>query len=238
MRRVLILLIAGVSPCIYAGRAEAQWGYGFDGWGFGWLPYQTPASVQYLNQRAALAGQAAAMNQRANLTAPSRPPRDVTFFERYDAETRRSMEEGIARRLTPLPARITPTTPSPSQTPKAVDSPGRTTPSPAVTPLNSFFNRDDQLVWPSDAPTEGELTAKRAAADKSALAVVKETMARGVATVASATEARSKLLDYGRPALEFVRKNSTVGVADSFHQFLLLLYDAIGASVNPSKPKR
>ncbi len=42
------------------------------------------------------------------------------------------------------------------------------------------------------------------------------------------TDARSKLVDYGRPALEYIRDNSTPRIADTFHLFLLSLYDSLG----------
>ena len=41
------------------------------------------------------------------------------------------------------------------------------------------------------------------------------------------TEARSKLVEYGRPALQYIRENSTPRVADTFHLFLLSLYDSL-----------
>jgi hypothetical protein len=40
-------------------------------------------------------------------------------------------------------------------------------------------------------------------------------------------EARQKLLDYGRPALHYVKAHETPRVADSFHGFLLSLYDSL-----------
>ena len=48
------------------------------------------------------------------------------------------------------------------------------------------------------------------------------------------TEARQKLLDYGRPALKYVRTHETPRVADSFHGFLLMLYDSLAQAVNAS----
>lgn len=233
MRWVAILLFAALAPCAFTGHAKAQWGYGFDpGW-MVWQPNYTPESVNYLNQRAAIAGQAAASSRPQNLTAPARPPRDVTFFERYDAETRRRMEEGIARRPTLTPGRLTPRpAPTPAPAPVATQTPARPTP---VIPLNTFFNRYDQLVWPTDAPMEGDLATKRSTSDKASLVVLKELTSRGVATIGSATEARSKLLDYGRPALEAIRKVSTTPVSDAFHLFLLSLYESLGQAVDPPK---
>ena len=47
------------------------------------------------------------------------------------------------------------------------------------------------------------------------------------------TDARQKLLDYGRPALQYVRTHETARVADSFHGFLLMLYDSLAQAANP-----
>src|SRR5262249_18107394 len=109
----------------------------------------------------------------------------------------------------------------------------QTTPTAAFTrvkpivPLASFYNEKDQLIWPGDAPTDGEFKEKRSAFDKASHAVLEETKKGGVASIASVTEARQKLLEYGRPALQFVKTHETPRVADSFHGFLLSLYDSL-----------
>ena len=50
----------------------------------------------------------------------------------------------------------------------------------------------------------------------------------GLARLSTVTEAREKLLDYGRPALDFVRQQTTPAMSDSFHVFLLSLYSNVG----------
>ena len=95
--------------------------------------------------------------------------------------------------------------------------------------MSSFFNTMRQLVWPADAPTGGELAAKRSSSDTKTLEVFDELETHGYALVATATDARIKLIDYGQPALQFMRDNSTPAVADGFHSFLLSLYDSIGS---------
>jgi hypothetical protein len=68
--------------------------------------------------------------------------------------------------------------------------------------------------------------------------VLKEVEGRGYAQVATAVEARNKLLDYGRPALQYARENSTPAIADTFHTFLLALYDSIGQTPDfPPAPR-
>jgi hypothetical protein len=59
---------------------------------------------------------------------------------------------------------------------------------------------------------------------------LKEKQQQGVASITSATEARQKLLDYGRPALQQLRAVATTPIADSFHRFLLSLYDSLEES--------
>jgi hypothetical protein len=220
-RGALIILLTGFGWLMAADRANAQYGFGGGWWGLG---YQTPASVNYLNQRSLAAGQAAYASRPQPLREPARPTRDVTFFERYDAETRAQMEEGIARRSS-RPRSLGTTTPTPAPAPQ---------PHPNL-PLGTFFNSAGKLVWPSDAPTSGDLLTKRNESDDATMKVYRELFARGAADIPTASNARTKLLDYGRPALEYMRKNSTSRVADTFHLFLLSLYDSIGQAVDPPK---
>jgi len=60
--------------------------------------------------------------------------------------------------------------------------------------------------------------------------VLKESRQNGVASTATVTAARQKLLDYGRPALQQVRASSTPQVVNTFHHFLLSLYDSLARS--------
>lgn len=202
---------------LWAAPAPAQVGYG---WWFG--GYQTPASVTYLNDRAQARTQAALASQPQALRVPARTGRDTTFFERYDPETRRAMEDRVARR--------------PSQPRRPTAPPAQVAAAPAARPsrpavaLSSFFNARGELIWPQDAPTEGELKEKRERSDAAALAVLRETETGSRARIATVTEARDKLVDYGRPALELVREKASGAVEVAFNGFLLSLYDALGAS--------
>jgi hypothetical protein len=102
-----------------------------------------------------------------------------------------------------------------------------------LVPLTSFFNAQNQLVWPADAPTTGALKEKRDLFDQSARNVLDEVKKNGVASLATVTDTRQKLLDYGRPALQDVRTRETARIADSFHGFLLMLYDSLAQAANP-----
>jgi hypothetical protein len=104
--------------------------------------------------------------------------------------------------------------------------------------LSEFFSRANVLIWPADSPLNGGLDSKRRDSDQATLKVLKEVNANGSATVSSVTEARNLLLDYGRPALQYLRNSSTSQIADSFHTFLLSLYDSLAAAGNGSVPRR
>jgi hypothetical protein len=212
-----VFLAFGLVP----SAARAQFGVG---WWFG--GYQTPSSVTYLNDRALVNQQAAYASRPQALRAPSRPPRDTTFFERYDIETRQEMESRIARQ--PSLSRTTPTAPRPE--------PAR--PRRPVIALASFFNDYDQIVWPREAPNEGELKEKRALTDAACLAVLKETRQRGEAKVATVTDARNKLLDYGHPALDQLRSRASTPVVEAVTNFLNSLYFALGDAATPRAAKR
>jgi hypothetical protein len=230
MRRfgtLALVLAAGFLPWLAGTSARAQWGGGFGGYGWG-LGYQTPASVSYLNQRSLAAGNAAYASRPQAVHEPTRPPRDVEFFNRYDAATLQSMEDGVARHHEVYRAMTTPPTATTAATAPPV-------PVRPVLPLASFFNKARKLIWPADAPTEGDLSSKRSISDTATIGVLNEVTGQGYAQLSSAIEARNKLLDYGRPALKYMRDRATPRVADTFHLFLLALYDSIGQSTERPK---
>ena len=102
-----------------------------------------------------------------------------------------------------------------------------------MVPLASFFDVAKRLVWPGDAPVTGDLQQKRDISDEGCLAVLGEFQARGHASIATVTDSRQKLLDYGQPALQEIRTTATPRVADAFHLFLLSLYESLTQSANP-----
>jgi hypothetical protein len=219
IRQLAVVCAAGLAAWLGGGRAQAQGAFGGFGWGLG---YQTPASVNFLNEHAAARVGSVAARQRRDLRAPAPVSRDADFFNRYDAETRAAMVDRVARYPRRSFAR-------PTQTPAAAVA-ENPTPADPVSPLSSFFNPMRQLIWPADSPTGGELAAKRSSSDTKTLEVFNELETHGHALVATATDARIRLIEYGQPALQFMRDNSTPAVADGFHSFLLSLYDSIGHS--------
>jgi hypothetical protein len=100
-------------------------------------------------------------------------------------------------------------------------------------PLVSFFDSVRRLVWPSESPTNGELKELREISDMASLAVLDDTKQTGTASITMVTTAREKLLDYGRPALREIRASATPRIADSFHQFMLSLYESLAQAATP-----
>jgi hypothetical protein len=225
-----------------ADRAEAQ--YGFGGFGFGFGASQNAYSdVNFLNSRSNNLASIAAANAPRALQAPRFQTRDDSFYEKYDLATRMSMINRVARDparemgtadpsgVLPMAAR-----PRPSQPPTTSQPPTAPQP-PSMSLLANFFDRNRRLVWPTIAPITGDMGKKLETADLAILGVLNEYELRGLAQLSNVTEARRKLLDYGRPALDFVRKQTTPAMADSFHVFLLSLYSNIElAATAPRTP--
>jgi hypothetical protein len=109
-------------------------------------------------------------------------------------------------------------------------------PSMPSLPLASFYNAEGHIVWPADAPKADGLEAKRSAFDVSSQGVLAELKKNNVASIATVTDARQKLLEYGRPGLQYVRTHETPRVADTFHLFLMSLYESLAQAVNPTTP--
>jgi hypothetical protein len=102
-----------------------------------------------------------------------------------------------------------------------------------VLPLASFYGPDGKLVWLDEAPTAGDLGERRAASDAACQAVRDEVKKNSVASIATVTDARRKLLEYGQPGLQYVRAHDTPRVSDAFHMFLLSLYESLAQAANP-----
>jgi hypothetical protein len=227
-KRGNILLMACVAVWALgfgAGRAEAQWGLGFGGFGgWGWGGFsQVPQPVTFLNS-VAIAQMSHVRGPTQNNIYAGNPNsyinhvRDNGFVDQYSA---------YRRQPSYYPS------PSPGQSPRLTPTAMTIARSKPMVPLASFYNAQNLLVWPADAPTAESLKEKRAIVDQASLAVLDETRKNGVASVASVTDARQKLLDYGRPALHYVRTHETTRLADTFHVFLLELYDSLAQAANP-----
>ena len=94
----------------------------------------------------------------------------------------------------------------------------------------------DLREWLAILERQGELVRVAAEVDPhlEMTEIVDRTVkAGGPATLASVTDARSKLIAYGQPALKLVRDHSSPMIADTFHAFLLSLYDSLAAAATP-----
>lgn len=230
LSRAVFLAAFAVPLAFGPGRAAAQ--YGFGGFGFGyWSPPSMPEPL--LNSWALQNGAKATMGPTQNNVYAGNPNayvnhlHDDGYLAKYDVGTRREIEASIGRYSDgPPPSyyRSQPSRPAPAAVPASAPS----RPAAPNLPLSSFFDRYQKLVWPGESPDHGDLAAKRKVADQACLAVLNDYNLNGLAQVSNVTEARSKLVDYGQPALEYIRNNSTPRVADTFHLFLLSLYDSLG----------
>jgi hypothetical protein len=212
----LTFLLAMPSPAL------ADWGMGA-GWGWGIFGVGPSASTQFLNQHAQTRAAAGGFGRRTNHVYAGNPNayynriRDNGFVSHYDARRRRSPSYQPESRA------------SLANVARAESQPAPVPPAP-IQPLRDFFDASPKLVWPHESPVDGELKEKRDISDQVSLAVLKETKQHGAASITSATEARQRLVDYGRPALKQLRATATPPIADSFHRFLLSLYDSLEAS--------
>jgi hypothetical protein len=195
------------------------------GVGFG-LGFRTvPSPTDFLNQHALVNAQRASGPTSNNVYAGNpnsyiNRVRDDNFTPSYNVARRRTSSSAAVSRAPSLGAAAPVAAAAPA-------SAAKPKPAPA---LASFFDGARHLVWPADAPVDGDLKPKRDVSDQASLAVLDEVVHQGRSTVGSATDARRKLLDYGRPALKEIRETATAGVADSFHSFLLSLYESLRQS--------
>ncbi len=228
--------IASVLLAACAGGARADYGFGI---GIG-LP-NTQAEVDFVNSWSLQRGAAAAANRPRPLTSPSFQSRDEGFLERYDLATREAMVNRIARNprqqmSTVNPSGLRPDVPPPPPISRSPQPVAAAEPSArSVVLLGNFFNQDRRLVWPADAPVTGDLGGRRDVADRAMLAVLNEYELEGLAHLSNVTYARERLLEYGRPALEYARRLSTPAMADSFHAFLLTLYSNLGLAATVAR---
>jgi hypothetical protein len=199
--------------------AQAQWGMGGFGWGFGGFS-QVEKPESYLYQKSLVdAGRAISTPSRDvyanNPNSYINHLRDNGFVERYRYTTREPSDYRHSG------------SPRTSPTAHAVAQP---TP---VLPLTSFYGPDGKIEWLTEAPTAGDLGERRAASDAACQAVRDEVKKNSVASIATVTDARRKLLEYGQPGLQYVRAHDTPRVSDAFHMFLLSLYESLAQAANP-----
>ncbi|WP_165070728.1 hypothetical protein [Paludisphaera rhizosphaerae] len=222
---ICLAALAGESP------VRAQ-GFGWGGFAMPWVPTPTNFVNDWALQNAARAGRPPSNNVYANNpNSYINRLRDPGFTPTQDARgfsygSRRAAEIAAAQAAR-SPGEVA------AHGSSATTAPPPPPPAKPAQPVASFFDASGRLVWPAEAPTNGDLKAKRDVSDQAAAAVRREVDAQGWAPIALAAEARQKLLDYGRPALQEVRASSTPMIAQTFHEFLMSLYNAIGSATVP-----
>jgi hypothetical protein len=221
-RSALLTFLLGAAVLGLGTNEARAWGYGF---GFGGFNY-VPQPIDFLNAQALQNGARA-----------GRPPSNNVYAGNPNAYLNRIRDNGfvpsmdVARRV---PASQRPYVLAEATAAQAPTQPVTTVPRPVV-PITSFFNSSRRLVWPSDAPVIGDLQQKRDVSDESSLVVLNEVQMQGRASISSVADSRQKLLEYGQPALQVIRSTSTPRVADTFHLFMLSLYESLAQAAEPAE---
>ena len=228
-RFMSMLLVAWAALAVASSDARAQYGMGGMGFGFGMGMRTVPSPSESINQLSLVQAQRATMGPVSNNVYANNPNsyinrvRDNGFTSHYSLDSRRSPGLGTARRR-------------PSNSSQASDNPTQPeapTVARPVVAIGSFFNQARKLVWPSDAPAAGDLIVKRDTSDQACLVVAELVEKFRSAPITTVTEARQKLLDYGQPALQDIRSHTTPRIAETFHLFLLSLYDSLAQAAEP-----
>lgn len=225
---VLAGLVLGLGLAMFApspARAQMGMDFGFFG-GFNTVPSPT----SFLNDRALNAG-ARGMQPRPSHSPYSGNPnsyfnrvRDNGLVPHYDVGT------AAPAAYRPPPRRASaPVAAAPAPAAAKAQAPAK----PSL-PLVSFFDAARRLVWPAESPVEGELQTKRDRSDEASLAVLDEQTRLKEASLSMVNLARQRLLDYGQPALQEIRRTQTPRIADSFHLFLLSLYESLAQAAMPA----
>ncbi len=231
--RLFALTFVIGSAAFETGKSSARAQFGF---GMGFEIFRpVPSPSQFINDHA-LTRAAAGRREPARNVYSNNPNsymnriRDNGFSSHSGTQSHRSpgfeVDRGAAaRNLSQSRNNIPP--PPPLSTPEADPRP--------LYPINSFFNAARKLVWPSEAPETEELKPKRDISDQACLVVLEMVEQHRSAPITTVTDARQRLLDYGKPALRVVRSLSTPRIAEAFHLFMLSLYDSLAAAANPSE---
>jgi hypothetical protein len=217
----LMAAVAAFALSIGPHPARAQWELG---WGLFGGFNTVPSPTQFLNE------QSLSRTGRGVQTRPSHNPyagNPNTYFNRV-------RDNGLVPHYDVATAVAPAYRPSRQPSPAAAPAPAPQPAARPTLPLAGFFDATRRLVWPAESPVEGDLQEKRDRSDEASLAVLDETERNAAASLTTVALARQRLLDYGQPALQKVRQVQTLPIADSFHMFLLSLYEALGQAALPA----
>jgi hypothetical protein len=230
-RHFHLLLLLTASAAIAIGTKESRAIYGMDmGFFGGFNP--VPSPTQFINQHALIrAGQASTAPGALRITdhpdSAANRARNSGFSSHYGVESRRSPAFEVDRRRATALAQASNNQPQPAPPPVPAAAPS------PVFPIGSFFDASRKLIWPSDSPVADDLHAKRDISDQACLVVSDKVEKYRSAPITLVTYAREKLLAYGQPALRAARSTTAPRIAESFHNFLLSLYDSLAQAANP-----
>jgi hypothetical protein len=223
--QAITLLTAAAAFEFGASEAKAQWGMGM-----GFMPMRmVPSPQEFINQHALVNAGRATMGPVNRPVYANNPNsylsrvRDNGFTSHYSVNSRRSPGLDSRRRRSSSSNQGGNNSPQPEIV--AVPRP--------VIAIGSFFNSERMLVWPNDAPVTGNLKGKRDTSDQACLVVADLVEKFRSAPITTVTDARQKLLEYGRPALSDIRSRSTPRIAEAFHHFMLSLYDSLAQAAEP-----
>ena len=222
---VLPLLLATTALEIGASQARADFGFGFGAFNY------VPSPIDFVNSHALMNAANATRGPVSRNVYADNPnsflnrARDNGFNTHLDPDSRLSSVSRANRLVSPNVVLTSNNQPRPAPAPTTVPRP--------VVPIGSFFNASRALVWPHDAPVAGELRVKRDISDQTCLVVSDMVDKHGSAPITTVASTRQKLLEYGQPALQFIRSHTTPRVAETFHLFLLSLYESLAQAANP-----
>jgi hypothetical protein len=228
-RRFDLLVLLAATAATMSGAREARAIYGMDmGFFGGFNP--VPSPTQFINSHALIrAGQGSTAPGPLRITnhpdSAANRAQNSGFSSHYGLESRRSPAFEVDRRR---PSGLISQTSNNQTRPAPATAPTR-----PVFPIGSFFDASRRLVWPSDSPVADDLHSKRDISDQACLVVVDKVEKYRLAPITLVTDAREKLLAYGQPALQVIRSSTTPRIAESFHNFLLSLYDSLAQAANP-----
>ena len=102
-----------------------------------------------------------------------------------------------------------------------------------VYPIGSFFNAARLLVWPAEAPATDELKPKRDISDQACLVVLETGRETPVSPDHDGDRCPAETARLWSTRAASCPSVSTPRIAESFHMFLLSLYDSLAAAANP-----
>jgi hypothetical protein len=224
--QAVTLLAGAVALQFGASEAHAQYGMGM---GMFMPMRMVPSPQEFINQHALVNAGRATMGPVNRPVYANNPNsylsrvRDNGFTSHYGVNSRRSPGLDSGRRRSSSSNQGGNNSPQPETA---------TAPRPLIA-IGSFFNSERTLVWPNDAPVTGDLKGKRDTSDQACLVVADLVEKFRSAPITTVTDARQKLLEYGRPALSEIRSHSTPRIAEAFHHFMLSLYDSLAQAAEP-----